>query len=431
MNRFRDPENLTRMRMLMKKLGDPQKDLRFIHVGGTNGKGSVSRYIYEALEAAGYRAGIFTSPFIERFNERIEANHEMISDSDLDRITDRVMKTVSDLRRELEDEGVLGEGESPVTEFDVITAVAFIYFKETEADPVVLEVGLGGRGDSTNVIEAPLACVITSIGLDHTDRLGNSIEEIAMEKAGIIKPGRPVISSALQEEARAVIREKAGEKGAEFLDVSGHDPAVLSQSAEGTEFILGDGKRYGISMAGPHQVRNAVTAISAINRLNESGDIKIPEEALKKGLLGARQPGRMEIVKTDGPIIVLDGAHNPQGGQALKDACGVLFGGKRILLVTAMMRDKDIHGLLRQFSSFADEFIFTATKGSRSANPEDLLKAGNYLGIPSYTAACPESSVNKALERDDFDVIIFAGSLYLIGEVRTLLKEKGFLEEER
>ena len=201
MDKFRDPENLSRMRKLMDKLGNPQDNLRFIHIAGTNGKGSVSRFIYEILEASGYRAGIFTSPYIERFNERIEVDHNLISDSDLNRLTDTVMKAAEALGKELEEEGSLEPGETPVTEFDMITAAAFLYFNEVKADPVVLEVGLGGRGDSTNVIRNPLACVITTIGMDHTDRLGNTLGEIAGEKAGIIKAGRPVISAVTCEEA--------------------------------------------------------------------------------------------------------------------------------------------------------------------------------------------------------------------------------------
>ena len=181
MDKFRDPENLSRMRRLMDKLGNPQDNLRFIHIAGTNGKGSVSRFIYEILEASGYRAGIFTSPYIERFNERIEVDHNLISDSDLNRLTDKVMKAAEALGKELAEAGSLEPGETPVTEFDMITAAAFLYFNEVKADPVVLEVGLGGRGDSTNVIRNPLACVITTIGMDHTDRLGNTLGEIAGE----------------------------------------------------------------------------------------------------------------------------------------------------------------------------------------------------------------------------------------------------------
>ena len=431
MDKFRDPENLSRMRKLMDKLGNPQDNLRFIHIAGTNGKGSVSRFIYEILEASGYRAGIFTSPYIERFNERIEVDHNLISDSDLNRLTDTVMKAAEALGKELEEEGSLEPGETPVTEFDMITAAAFLYFNEVKADPVVLEVGLGGRGDSTNVIRNPLACVITTIGMDHTDRLGNTLGEIAGEKAGIIKAGRPVISAVTGEEAKSVISGKALELSAEFIDVSEIKTQITERSLAGTEFTVSGGKSYRIRMAGDHQVRNALTAIRTVDALVRNGAVNTDEAAVRKGLATAVQPGRMEVIRRESPAIVLDGAHNPEGAEALAKTCGELFGGKRVLLVTAMMKDKNIDGILSSFAKAADRFIFTRTEDLRSAEPETLAERAAAFGAVGETSGGAGEAVNKALEAADFDVIIFAGSLYLIGEVRRILREKGFLEEER
>ena len=197
---------LERMTSLMHELGDPQDELKCIHVAGTNGKGSVCKYIYEILEAQGYSTGLYTSPFLEVFNERIELDHSFISDEDLQVYTDRVLEKVKVLT---------DRGEDSPTEFEVITAVAFLYFKEKNADYVVLEVGLGGIGDSTNVIHEPLVSVITSISFDHTDRLGNTLKEIAGNKAGIIKEGCPAVTSAKAEEALEVFRDKASECNAE------------------------------------------------------------------------------------------------------------------------------------------------------------------------------------------------------------------------
>ena len=431
MDKFRDPENLSRMRRLMDKLGNPQDNLRFVHIAGTNGKGSVSRFIYEILEASGYKAGIFTSPYIERFNERIEVDHNLISDSNLNKLTDTVMNAAEALGKELEEEGSLEPGETPVTEFDMITAAAFLYFNEVKADPVVLEVGLGGRGDSTNVIRNPLACVITTIGMDHTDRLGNTLGEIAGEKAGIIKAGRPVISAVTGEEAKSVISGKALELSAEFIDVSEIKTQITERSLAGTEFTVSGGKSYRIRMAGDHQVRNALTAIRTVDALVRNGSAKTDEAAVRKGLAAAVQPGRMEVIRRERPAIVLDGAHNPEGAEALAKTCGALFGGKRLLIVTAMMKDKDIDGILSAFAKAADGFIFTRTEDSRSAEPETLAERAAAFGAVGETSGGAGEAVNKALEAADFDVIIFAGSLYLIGEVRHILREKGFLEEER
>ena len=431
MAKFRDPENLSRMRRLMDKLGNPQDNLRFIHIAGTNGKGSVSRFIYEILEASGYRAGIFTSPYIERFNERIEVDQNLISDSDLNRLTDTVMKAAEALGKELEEAGSLEPGETPVTEFDMITAAAFFYFNEVKADPVVLEVGLGGRGDSTNVIRNPLACVITTIGMDHTDRLGNTLGKIAGEKAGIIKTGCTVISAVTGEEAKSVIRDKALEQNAEFIDVSEIKTQIIERSLAGTEFTVSGDKSYRIRMAGGHQVRNALTAIKTTDVLLRNGSVKTDEAAVRKGLAAAVQPGRMEVIRRESPVIVLDGAHNPEGAEALTKTCGALFGGKRLLIVTAMMKDKDIDGILSSFAKAADGFIFTRTEDLRSAEPEMLAERAAAFGAMGETSGGAGDAVNKALEAADFDVIIFAGSLYLIGEVRHILREKGFLEEER
>ena len=218
------------------------------------------------------------------------------------------------------------------------------------------------------------------------------------------------------------------ELSAEFIDVSEIKTQITERSLAGTEFTVSGGQSYRIRMAGDHQVRNALTAIRTVDALVRSGSVKTDETAVRKGLDAAVQPGRMEVIRRESPVIVLDGAHNPEGAEALAKTCGELFGGKRILLVTAMMKDKDIDGIL---SKAADGFIFTRTKDLRSAEPEALAERAAAFGAVGETSGGAGEAVNKALEAADFDVIIFAGSLYLIGEVRRILREKGFLEEER
>ena len=222
--RFGSVLGLERIRKLLDLLGNPQNDLKVIHVAGTNGKGSVCRYLYCCLLEEGYKAGLYISPFIEKFHERIEVGGQYICDEDLTRYTDRVLKQVQKM---------VDEGEDSPTEFEVITAIALLYFKEQKCDYVVLEVGLGGRGDSTNVCQSPLISVITSISYDHMDRLGNSLAEIAGEKAGIIKPGCPVVTSAEAEEALAVIRQKAQECGSMCFETRHIPYKMIKEGLEG------------------------------------------------------------------------------------------------------------------------------------------------------------------------------------------------------
>ncbi len=462
--RFGSRLGLERMTDLMRRLGDPQDRLSVIHVAGTNGKGSTSRYIYESLIEAGYRAGIYTSPFIEKFNERIEADRELISDEDLDECTDIVLGKVADMT---------AEGAESPTEFEVVTAVAFVWFSRLHLDAVVLEVGLGGRGDSTNIIKAPVISVITSISYDHMDRLGSTIEEIAAEKAGIIKASCPVVVSTERGEALHVFREKAEELGAPLYDarwLSSYtikelgpggatfdyrmdlaDPGQVSSEASehsdnghiGSEAPERSGavhvslEALKISMGGEHQVINACEALTA---LSVQDRFKVSEDALKRGLERARQPGRFEIMHKpfadpDGkgqaplvpgmPWVIIDGAHNQDAAVRLKNAVKQFFPGKKVLFVCGILKDKDVSGILDEFTQIGSDFIATEPENDRKLSAYELAKAIHERGHMVYEVPRPSDAAALAMsEGPAYDVILFTGSLYLIGKIRKLLREK-------
>ena len=282
---------LERINSLLNLLGDPQDDLKIIHVAGTNGKGSICRYIYSVLQAGGYKTGLYTSPFLEVFNERIELDGKYISNEDLAVYTDRVLKCVETMTQ---------RGEQSPTEFEVVTAIAFLYFKEKGCDYAIMEVGLGGSGDSTNVCKAPLISVIASISYDHTDRLGNTLAEIAGEKAGIIKEGCPVVTSAEAPEALEVIERKAEELGCMYFETRHVPYTVKSQDLGGSVFDVNiQGVTYEnleISMLGEHQIKNAICALAALSIIEERGDVSLHRDDIYKGFKAAKQIGRLEVM---------------------------------------------------------------------------------------------------------------------------------------
>ena len=292
---------LERMTVLMDFLGNPQDRMKVIHVAGTNGKGSVCRYLASVLKENGYKVGLYTSPYLERFTERIEFDGKEISKEDLTDCAETVFRAV--------DKMLEAGCESP-TEFELVTAIGFVYFHRMPMDILVLEVGLGGRGDSTNIIEAPLASVITSISYDHRNVLGNTLGEIAREKAGIIKTGSPVISNVDDPEAARVIREAAYERGCDFYDASQTKPMDVKKSLDGYSF---KGFSFGgapfpveLKMIGMHQVSNAICALTVIEVLAERGIINIDLEKVRKGMKGALQKGRLEILSRE-PLLIIDG----------------------------------------------------------------------------------------------------------------------------
>ena len=415
-NKFGSVLGLERVQELLRRLGNPQKDLKIIHVAGTNGKGSVCRYIYHVLREAGYNTGIYSSPYLEVFNERIEFNGEYIPDSYLDKYADQVSK----IAREMCDEGLL----SP-TEFDVVTAIGFMYFAEKKADYVLLEVGLGGIGDSTNVIEKPVATVITSVSMDHMDRLGDTIEQIANEKAGIIKQGVPVISGVTDERAKAVVKNKALEKNAQFIDATLNQVEIVEENLKGTivnckiqdEQI--DGLK--VSMVGLHQVRNSVVALTTLEELIKNGIITINIDQIKNGIAKAKNPGRFEVVSTE-PLIILDGAHNEDGVKNFVETVKHDLKDKKLLTVAGMLKDKDYNSMLNSFKELNSDFIATEPANPRKLDKENLADMMSEKGLNEIASKMPKEAVKHVNNvAGDYDAILFVGSLYLIGEIRRLL----------
>lgn len=419
-SKFGSVLGLERMTELLSLLGNPQDQLKVIHVAGTNGKGSVCRYIYSVLLEEGYKTGIYISPFIENFNERIEIDRVCISDEDLAVYTDRVLEAVSIM---------IKEGLQSPTEFEVITALALLYFKEKACDYVVLEVGLGGSGDSTNVCRKPLMTVITSISMDHMDRLGNTIEEIAAEKAGIIKDGCPVVTSASDVRALRVIERTAEEHKSMFFETTNLPIRITEEGISGSCFdvdvqgVSFEGVR--IAMAGRHQIDNAVAAMCALSIMEERGDVRVSRRALYAGLAAARQPGRMEVFTEEkGPITIIDGAHNPDGAKALKEAIGSFCTDKKILMVIGVLADKDVKGMMDHFTDMTEDFIVTQPDNPRRLKAESLADMLRSRGCTCIEAPDIKQAYKEACQRKDkYDVIIYAGSLYMIGKVRTMIRK--------
>lgn len=423
-NRFGMVLGLDRMEELLRRLGNPQDDLKVIHVAGTNGKGSVSKYLEEGLAACGYKMGLYTSPYIETFNERIRYDGADISDDDLEYYGQKVVSAA---------EAMVADGLDSPTEFEVVTAIAFLYFAGRQADITILEVGLGGIGDSTNVVKSPLASVITSISYDHMAQLGSSLAEIAVNKAGIIKTGCPVIANVPQRDAAKIIARKAYAMGSRLYDISGIRAAVSDETpfSQKVSMELYE-KSYSdveISMVGRHQAENLKTALATLEILRKSGAVKLDREALYEGLKRARQPGRFEVISED-PLVIIDGAHNEAGAQALQETMAQHFAGKKILLVAGILADKEIDSIVKFLTKITDHIIVTEPDNPRKLEAEKLAGHVADFGVAAEAVSDVEAAVHRAKElADGYDVILFAGSLYLIGDVRRLWRnERG---EER
>lgn len=423
-NRFGMVLGLDRMEELLRRLGNPQDDLKVIHVAGTNGKGSVSKYLEEGLSACGYKMGLYTSPYIETFNERIRYDGADISDEDLEYYGQKVVSAA---------EAMVADGLDSPTEFEVVTAIAFLYFADRQADITILEVGLGGIGDSTNVVKSPLASVITSISYDHMAQLGSSLAEIAVNKAGIIKTGCPVIANVPQRDAAKIIARKAYAMGSRLYDISGIRAAVSDETpfSQKVSMELYE-KSYSdveISMVGRHQAENLKTALATLEILRKSGAVKLDREALYEGLKRARQPGRFEVISED-PLVIIDGAHNEAGAQALQETMAQHFAGKKILLVAGILADKEIDSIVKFLTKITDHIIVTEPDNPRKLAAEKLAEHVADFGVAAEAVSEVEAAVHRAKGlADGYDVILFAGSLYLIGDVRRLWRnERG---EER
>ena len=397
---------LSRTEELLEKLGNPEKDMKFVHVAGTNGKGSTCSMCESVLRAAGYKVGLYTSPYIVRFNERMCINGEPISDSELAELVE-IIKPIAD-----------NMSDKP-TEFEIITALAFLYYKRHACDIVVLEVGMGGRLDPTNIIR-PIACAITAIGLDHMGFLGDTLEEIAGEKAGIIKADTPVVCYPAQESVRRVFAEAAAVKHAPLIQLD--ENAILH--AEGDMYgstvsyqLNENWQNLRINLPGQYQQRNAMTVLALVEELRKQGHA-IPEEAVRKGLAETIWPARLEWAGR----VLIDGAHNPQGVAALVDYVDAYLADKRRVLLSGVLADKLQPEMLGQMVHIARDIVTVTPDTPRAMSAEDYAAHLNAQGGCATAAATLGEGLRRALDLAGEDgVVIAAGSLYFAGSLRTEL----------
>lgn len=395
---------------LAAALGDPQAQLRFIHVAGTNGKGSTCAMLESIYRAAGLRVGLFTSPHLVSFRERMQVGRQLISEADVARLVEEVISAQC-LVISQNDGGKAPPGtpspitnyfaDSPPTFFEFVTAMALRYFAEQKCDVVIWETGLGGRLDATNIV-TPLASVITNIAFDHQQWLGDSLAKIAAEKAGIIKPGVPVLTSADAPEAVAVIREAAERRGAPFTQVAGE----LNAGAE-------TGAPVALPLRGAHQRRNAALAVAVVRTLQ--GRLPVREAALRQGLETVKWAGRFQVMQVNGREFILDGAHNLDGVHALVAALRSEFSGHAFALVLGMLGDKDCELMCRELAPQFARIAAVRVGSSRSLEPA-VLAGFCRRANPSAVVTAHESLAGALLDLQGELRMLVAGSLYLIGE---------------
>ena len=396
---------LDRTKELLCKLGNPERKLRFIHIAGTNGKGSTAAMTASVLQKAGYRTGLYISPFLEVFNERMSVNGALITDEELGSITEKVRPAAESM-------------EDMPTEFEWMTAIALLFFLRRGCDIVVLEVGMGGRLDSTNVIPAPEAAVICNIGLDHVKELGDTKEKIAFEKAGIIKRGSDVVLYQQEPSVQAVLEQACAEQGItpHTADFSKLDS--LADSIEGQNFRYCGGKEYRIGLLGEHQLHNAAVVLELIGVLRQRG-FEISEEALHTGLAEARWPGRFEVLH-QAPCFIADGGHNDQCAAAVADALQKYFPGRKVLMIMGVLADKDHEGIIRRLSPLAERFYAVTPDSPRALSAKDLAERLALCGKPVTVCENAADAVEKVFaDAAEEDIICSVGSLYMTGAIRT------------
>ena len=453
---------LERMRDFMHALGDPQEKLRYVHIAGTNGKGSACVMTQSILTAAGFRTGLYISPHLDQFNERLSIDGQMISDADLRRLAGRVRAAAETL------------GEEP-TDFEMITAMAFCWFEEQHCALVVLEVGMGGRLDATNVISSPEVCAIMHIGLDHTEFLGDTVEQVAAEKAGILKPGADCVLYHQLPGVMDVVQQRFAEVNSDAADTtdaaasplnadtadsrcvsgaagttdssfdiahSNHagastksaaarlvitDPTAFTARArtiDGQVFDYRNRPNLRIHLLGNYHMENAMAVLDIIDCLQRRG-WGISEDAIRAGLAQATWPGRFEVLSRE-PLLIVDGAHNPNGVEALVDTIRAYFPDQKINFVMGVMKDKDYHTMLRLIAPYAARFITELPDAHRALRPEQLKsEIRAYFDGPVETADSVTAAVQRAMEIAEGTeaIAICFGSLYQVAEIRRFFRK--------
>ncbi len=399
---------LERIQALLDAMGNPERKCKFVHVTGTNGKGSTCAMVASILRKAGYKTGLYTSPYLIRFNERIQINGEQISDADICELTEYVKPFAESIF------------ERP-TEFEMVTAIGFEYFARHKCDIVVCEVGMGGEFDATNVIPAPEAAVICNIGLDHTEVLGDTLEKIAGAKAGIIKPGCDAVLYRERPSVEAVFEERCKALNAPLHKADFDSLHLLSHSLEGQVFDWERFHALRLPLLGEHQLHNAAVALTTARVLQKRG-WKITDEQIREGIESVRWPGRFELMRKD-PMFIIDGGHNPQCIEALVKNIRDYLPGRELTVLTGVLGDKDFHCMYRDVAQYAKEFITITPANARALTAEKLADYLRQFGKPVTACDVVADGVRLAIEHAGKDgVVLCYGSLYMIGDIDAALQ---------
>lgn len=405
---------LGRTQELLEKMGNPEKKLKFVHIAGTNGKGSTAAMTASILSKAGYRTGLYTSPYIYRFHERIQVDGVEISDEDLTEITEYVKPLADSM------------AQSP-TEFELVCCIAFEYFYRKKCDIVVLEVGMGGAWDATNVIEVPEVAVITNIGLDHTEYLGDTVEKIAETKSGIFKPHGHAVVYRSTPSVEAVYERVCAERDVSLRKADFDGLVLKAHTLEGQVFDCGSRKNLVLPLLGDHQLHNASVVLSIADTLIGEG-WKISEQNIYDGIRDVRWPGRFDIVCRK-PLFIIDGGHNPQCIEALVKNIRDYLAGKKVIALTGVLADKDYADMYKPVMPLVDRFVCITPPNPRKLEAEQLARYLRQAGAQAQASESILDGVKKAMDLAGEDgVVLCFGSLYSIGGIRDALKDLGVIE---
>ena len=405
---------LGRTQELLEKMGNPEKKLKFVHIAGTNGKGSTAAMTASILSKAGYRTGLYTSPYIYRFHERIQVDGVEISDEDLTEITEYVKPLADSM------------AQSP-TEFELVCCIAFEYFYRKKCDIVVLEVGMGGAWDATNVIEVPEVAVITNIGLDHTEYLGDTVEKIAETKSGIFKPHGHGVVYRSTPSVEAVYERVCAERDVSLRKADFEGLVLKAHTLEGQVFDCGSRKNLVLPLLGDHQLHNASVVLSIADTLIGEG-WKISEQNIYNGIRDVRWPGRFDIVCRK-PLFIIDGGHNPQCIEALVKNIQDYLAGKKVIALTGVLADKDYADMYKPVMPLVDRFVCITPPNPRKLEAEQLARYLRQAGAQAQASESILDGVKQAMDLAGEDgVVLCFGSLYSIGGIRDALKDLGVIE---
>lgn len=407
---------LENMKALLDRLDNPQKSLKFIHISGTNGKGTVLAYLSTILRKAGYRTGRYISPTLFSYRERIQVNEEMLEKEALARHVTAIAVAVDDMKKK--QIGI-------PTAFEVETALAFLYFKEKKCDIVVLETGLGGALDATNIIQTTQLEVITPISMDHTDVLGDTLGEIAVQKAGIIKPHTTMVTAVQKEEAREMLQKVCKEKESRFCEVEKEEIKNVHYGYIRQSFSYKNWKNIEISLAGEFQIQNGALALEAVNQLRKDG-FSLPDEAVYAGMREAKWVGRFTVMSQN-PVIILDGAHNPQAAEALRRSLELYFKEKKLYYVFGVFKDKDYKKIIEITAPLAEHIITVETPDNPRALPKEVLKNEvEKVNVSVEIGENIETAIKKNLSyMGAEDVLVIFGSLSFLGIAAKVIKDGG------